>query len=123
MANEIPTERQPKGDHNRRLALGIDPDAFAAEAGVTTEQLRAYEFTAIDNRFDPEVARRVGETLDRLEAVLPNFETTRSKPVAGASVALVGKTDTAAEMQYDANQEDKPRYGTTGEIDAERSRK
>ncbi|WP_108396211.1 hypothetical protein [Devosia submarina] len=123
MANEIPTERQPKGDHNRRLALGIDPDAFAAEAGVTTEQLRDYERTSIDHRFDPEVARRVGETLDRLEAVLPNFETTRSKPVAGASVSLVGKTDTAAEVQYDANQEQAPRYGTSGEIDAERTRK
>ncbi len=123
MANEIPTERQPKGDHNRRLVLGIDPDAFAAEAGITTEQLREYERTSPDHRFDAEVARRVGETLERLEAVLPNFETTRAKPAAGASVAAVGNTQTAAELQYDANQEQAPRYGTSGELDAEHNRK
>jgi hypothetical protein len=123
MANEIPTERQPKGDHNRRLVLGIDSDAFAAEAGVTTEQLREYERTSPDHRFDPEVARRVGETLDRLEAVLPNFETTRSKPVAGASVASVGNSSTAAQTQYNGNEDVTTRYDTTGGIDAERARK
>lgn len=118
MANEIPTERQPKGDHNRRLVLGIDPDAFAAEAGVTTEQLREYERTSPDHRFDPEVARRVGETLDRLEAVLPNFETTRSKPAPGASVAGVGLERSSEPGQYSGNEDSAPRYGTTGERDA-----
>ena len=123
MANEIPTERQPKGDHNRRLALGIDPDAFAAEAGVTTEQLREYERTSPDHRFDAAVAQRVGETLDRLEAVLPNFETTRAKRAPGASVDQVGNTAAAVETQYDANGGIAPRYGTSGELDAERNRK
>ena len=123
MANEIPTERQPKGDHNRRLALGIDPDAFAAEAGVTTEQLREYERTSPDHRFDAAVAQRVGETLDRLEAVLPNFETTRAKPAPGASVDQVGNTAAAVETQYDANSGIAPRYGTSGEVDAESNRK
>jgi hypothetical protein len=118
MANEIPTERQPKGDHNRRLVLGIDPDAFAAEAGVTTEQLRDYERTSPDHRFDAEVARRVGETLDRLEGVLPNFETTRSKPAPGASVAGVG-LEAAYDQERSGGAEGlKPRYGTTGEDDA-----
>jgi hypothetical protein len=120
MANEIPTERQPKGDHNRRLALVIDPDAFAAEAGVTTEQLREYERTSPDHRFDAAVAQRVGETLDRLEAVLPNFETTRSEPAPGASVDAVGNTANAAQTQYDGNSGIEPRYGTTGELDANR---
>jgi hypothetical protein len=36
-----PTEREPKGDHNRRLSLGLDLDAFAAEAGVTTLEREA----------------------------------------------------------------------------------
>jgi hypothetical protein len=66
-----PTMREPKGDHNRRLALGLGPETFAAEAGVTVEELREYELTSPDQDFDPEVARRVGEALDRLEANPP----------------------------------------------------
>jgi hypothetical protein len=66
-----PTEREPKGDHNRRLALGMDPEAFAAEAGITVEALREYELTGPDHRFDVAVARRVGEALERLEADPP----------------------------------------------------
>lgn len=69
-----PADRQPKGDHNRRIAMGLDIDQFAAEAGVTTEQLREYEMTSPDHDFDVEVARRVGYTLERLENVLPNSE-------------------------------------------------
>jgi hypothetical protein len=66
-----PRERQPKGDHNRRLALGLDPDQFALEAGVTAEELRQYELTSPDQDFDLEIARRVGFTLERLEANPP----------------------------------------------------
>lgn len=69
-----PTQRQPKGDHNRRLALGLDPDDFALEAGVTTEALRQYELTSPDQDFDLEVARRVGYTLERLEANPPSSQ-------------------------------------------------
>lgn len=67
-----PTRRQPKGDHNRRLALFLEPEAFAAEAGITVEELRDYERTGPDGQFDLEVARRIGEALDRLEAVTPS---------------------------------------------------
>ena len=66
-------DNQPKGGHNRRLALGMDPDDFAAEAGITTEQLRDYERTSPDHDFDREVARRVTATLDRLERTHPNM--------------------------------------------------
>ncbi|SFZ80795.1 hypothetical protein SAMN02983003_0137 [Devosia enhydra] len=69
-----PAERQPKGDHNRRLSLGMEPDAFAAAAGITLEELREYELTSPDHRYNPEVARRIGETLDRLEANPPNTQ-------------------------------------------------
>lgn len=69
---------QPKGAHNRRLSLGLDPDRFAAEAGITTEQLRDYERTGPDHDFDLDVARRVTETLDRLERHMPNHQTGRS---------------------------------------------
>lgn len=73
-----PARRQPKGDHNRRLGLGLDPDQFAAEAGVTPEALRQYELTSPDHDFDVDVARRVGLALERLEQVLPNSETGRN---------------------------------------------
>lgn len=73
-----PVLREPKGDHNRRLSLGMDLETFAAEAGVTPEALRAYEMTSPDHPFDPEVARRVGETLERLEADPPTSQIVRN---------------------------------------------
>lgn len=73
-----PSQRQPKGDHNRRLSLGLDQDAFAAEAGVGVDALRSYELTSPDEDFDVEVARKVGLALDRLEQVLPNSQTGRT---------------------------------------------
>lgn len=91
MHQSDPTQRQPKGDHNRRLAMGLDPDQFAAEAGVTTEELREYERTSPDHRFDPAVAARVGAALERLEAKLPNFETARRDPAPGFSRDDVGR--------------------------------
>jgi hypothetical protein len=74
MAETNPTMRQPKGDHNRRLSLGMDPDVFAAEAGITVEELRAYELTAPDQTFDLLVAERVGAALERLEANPPSTQ-------------------------------------------------
>lgn len=69
-----PTQRQPKGDHNRRLSLGLDPEQFASAAGITVEELREYESTWPDHEFSPMIAQRVGDALERLEAVLPNSE-------------------------------------------------
>ena len=66
-----PSRREPKGDHNRRLALGLDADQFAVEAGISVEALRAYELTGPDQDFDLDVARQVGYTLERLEANPP----------------------------------------------------
>ena len=71
-------DRQPKGDHNRRLSLGLEPEQFAAEAGITTEQLRDYENTWPDHEFDMEVARRIGEALERLEAMPPDSQVVRN---------------------------------------------
>lgn len=91
MPDPIDTERQPKGDHNRRLSLGLDPDQFAAEAGISTEQLRDYERTGPDHRFDAAVAARVGAALERLEARLPNSQTGRQdaavRPAGGPPAA------------------------------------
>jgi hypothetical protein len=67
-----PAQRWPKGDHNRRLSLGIASDIFAAAAGITEEQLRAYEFTEPDGIFDPDIARRVGNALEMMEEVKPS---------------------------------------------------
>lgn len=69
-----PARREPKGDHNRRIALGMDAELFAAEAGVTVEELRAYEMTGPDQNFDLAVAQRVGEALDRFEADPPDTQ-------------------------------------------------
>jgi len=69
-----PAEREPKGDHNRRLSLGLDLDAFAAEAGVTAEQLKTYEMTLPDEDFDLDVAQRVGAALERLEQMPPSSQ-------------------------------------------------
>lgn len=66
-----PAMREPKGDHNRRLALGMDMEAFATRAGVSSEDLRKYEMTGPDEDFDLMVADRVGTTLERLEANPP----------------------------------------------------
>lgn len=64
-----PAERSPKGDHNRRLSLGLSPEAFAAQAGITVEALHEYESTWPDHQFPLEVAERVGQALERLEAL------------------------------------------------------
>lgn len=66
-----PSTRQPKGDHNRRLALGMDIDDFALEAGLTAAQVHEYEMTSPDHAFDANVAMRYGAALDRLEANPP----------------------------------------------------
>ena len=66
-----PAFREPKGDHNRRIALGLDIDAFAVEAGVTPEALHTYEATGPDGDFDIYIAQLVGEALERLEANPP----------------------------------------------------
>ncbi len=73
-----PSRRQPKGDHNRRLALGLEPEALAAEAGVTTEELREYERTRPDGNFDETVAGRIGAALERLEANPPASQSVKT---------------------------------------------
>ncbi len=59
---------QPKGDHNRRIALGLDIDQMAAFVGINGEQLHAYEATAPDHEYDAAIAARVALALDQLEA-------------------------------------------------------
>jgi transcriptional regulator with XRE-family HTH domain len=93
-----PSERQPKGDHNRRLSLGLEPEQFAAAAGVTVEALREYERTGPDHDFDLVVAQRVGEALERLEQLLPNSE------APGVNPALRGRSPGAVIMDDAAEQ-------------------
>lgn len=75
-------DRQPKADHNRRLALGLDVDAFAAEAGLSADELRDYEQTWPDHEFDTEVARKVGTALARLEQTPPPTQTAINGPAS-----------------------------------------
>jgi len=66
--------REPMGDHNRRLSLGVDIEDFAAEAGVSSQALRDYELTPSGSAFDLEIAERVGTALARLEATPPDTQ-------------------------------------------------
>jgi hypothetical protein len=75
-----PANRQPKGDHNRRLSLGIDIDVFAEKAGLTRDQVYEYEMTSPDHEFDLWVAQRVGETLETLEATIEPLVENGPKP-------------------------------------------
>jgi hypothetical protein len=96
-----PADRQPKGDHNRRLSLGLDPEQFAAEAGITVEELRDYENTWPDHEFSPMIAQRVGDALERLEAVLPNSEAAGIRQLQegpSASASFAPSTDTNFEQ-------------------------
>jgi transcriptional regulator with XRE-family HTH domain len=68
-------ERSPKGDHNRRIALGFSLEEFAAEAGLIPETLRQYETTGPDDDFNLAVAHQVGLALDRLEALADQPDT------------------------------------------------
>ena len=63
-----PRDRLPRGDKNRRLSLGLSREAMATAAGVTLEQLFAYEFTQPDRKFSLTIAKRVGAALESLEA-------------------------------------------------------
>jgi transcriptional regulator with XRE-family HTH domain len=65
-----PQERSPKGDHNRRLSLGISVEEFAASTGVSIDELRRYEFADTDEISDPQVADRIGRALEKLEALV-----------------------------------------------------
>lgn len=90
---ENPAERQPKGDHNRRVALGFSPEDFAVEAGITVDELRSYENTWPDHPFSPMIAQRIGAALDRLEQLIPNSEP------AGIRQIIDGVDPAAVEMQ------------------------
>lgn len=70
---------QPKGAHNRRLALGMDIADFAAAAGLTQEQVHDFEFASIDHEFDEAVAQKYEAALERLEANPPSSQVVRNQ--------------------------------------------
>ena len=97
---------QPKGDHNRRLALGLSPEDFARQAGVGVEALRDYERTSPDHPYDPLVASRVAAALERLEPGTRSMPEVSSEAAAlrdgekpGPAEAAVQVRDAGAESQ------------------------
>ena len=52
----------------------MEPDQFAAAAGIRVEQLRQYELTGPDQSYDLDVADRIGWALERLEASPPTSQ-------------------------------------------------
>lgn len=92
-----PLERSPKGDHNRRLSLGLDADEFAATAGVSVEELKHYEFTERDQIDDPAIADKIGRALERLEAnispMVDNGPVPHGEDVAGRVYVALQSTE------------------------------
>ena len=76
-----PQERSPKGDHNRRLSLGIEADDFAAQAGITVQELHDYESTGPDHEFRADIADAVGTTLEYAEAQRAGMVDNGPKPI------------------------------------------
>ncbi len=79
MSSEEEVSREPKGDHNRRLSLGMDPDRFADLAGISVEDLRKYELTSPDQDYDPVIAARVAATLNLLESNPPATQVVKNR--------------------------------------------
>jgi transcriptional regulator with XRE-family HTH domain len=77
------TERSPKGDHNRRIALGMSVAEFASVAGVSEDELREYEATGPDHAYDLAIAHRVGNILDRAEEGEPDLNLIDEGPARG----------------------------------------
>lgn len=78
MSSVDDARREPKGDHNRRLSLGMDPDRFADLAGISVEELRRYELTSPDQDYDRAIAARVAVTLDQLEGNPPPSQSVKN---------------------------------------------
>jgi len=110
LTNTPAATRQPKGDHNRRLSLGLSAPVFAAEAGLRLDTLKSYENTGPGQQFDARVARRVGVTLERLEAVLPNAQTGRRRIAPGVRPATLGQQPRPL-LEEESGWLDQPRYG------------
>lgn len=62
------SDRSPASDRDRREQLGISADDFAARAGITPQELTAYEQTKSEADGNPTIAMKVGDALDRLES-------------------------------------------------------
>jgi len=97
MTDAVPdSQRSPKGDHNRRIAMGFDIDRFAELAGVSREALHEYEVTGPDHPFDVEIAHRVGAALDRLEASMRRGDVAERQPSGESAAAFAAGITTAA---------------------------
>jgi hypothetical protein len=99
-----PLNRSPKGDHNRRLSLGLAPDAFSRLANITTEELHRYEMTPPDGDFDPEVAEKVGSALEVMEAVKQPLVSNGPKP--DEKTQTDGETEEFDDVSVDAEREE-----------------
>jgi hypothetical protein len=86
-----PHQRVPRGDKNRRVALGIDCGAMAEAAGITVQQLHSYEFTQPDRAFSVTTARRVGTALERFEAMDARPKEKTRSTRAGVRLTLVSR--------------------------------
>jgi len=61
------TDRSPASDRDRRERLGISADDLAARAGISSQELTAYEHAKSEVDASPTVAMKVGDALDAFE--------------------------------------------------------
>lgn len=68
MSNPLPlSDRSPAMDRDRRERLGVSLDDVAARAGITAEELTAYEHAKTEADANPSIAMKVGDALDEFE--------------------------------------------------------
>lgn len=61
------TDRSPASDRDRREQLGISADDLAGRAGISVEELIAYEHAKSESDSNPTVAMKLADALDELE--------------------------------------------------------
>ena len=70
------TDRAPASDRDRRERLGVSVDDLAAKAGISPEELVAYEQASSEEDAVLSIAFKVGDALDELERGEPESHPT-----------------------------------------------
>lgn len=74
------TDRAPSADRERREQLGLSVDDLAARAGISAEELSAYEHAKSEADANPTVAMKIGDALDAFESEISDTDDTEAHP-------------------------------------------
>jgi predicted transcriptional regulator len=64
-------DRSPAMDRERREQLGVSVDDLAARAGVSPQELAAYEQARAEGDVNPSLAMKIADALDAVERDAP----------------------------------------------------